>query len=161
MRTVTDVNKQAVKDSDGGESSLGVNRGAIREWVAALRSGQFDQGKGKLHVKGEMGNPDEFCCLGVACALFKDRVGLPVGESELLEVVTYSGEENYPPLVLVEYLGLESEGHDTGNVTVKVDDPLIGRPEVFVDELNDTHNYDFHQIADAIERTYLSEGERA
>lgn len=35
-----------------------------RKWVAALRSGKFQQGSCALYTGGK---PPEFCCLGVAC----------------------------------------------------------------------------------------------
>lgn len=34
------------------------------KWVAALRSGEYKQGKGKLRTRG-----NTYCCLGVACAI--------------------------------------------------------------------------------------------
>jgi hypothetical protein len=51
-----------------------INKKAIAEWVAALRSGRYKQGEGYLakRERGEM----KFCCLGVACDLFSDRVNL-------------------------------------------------------------------------------------
>jgi hypothetical protein len=36
----------------------------IKKLVSALRSGNYEQGKHRLH------SPDGFCCLGVACMLF-------------------------------------------------------------------------------------------
>ena len=39
-----------------------------KKWVAALRSGKFKQGKKQLKAN------NKFCCLGVACELFKDDV---------------------------------------------------------------------------------------
>ena len=33
------------------------------QWIAALRSGKYEQGKGRLR------EGDKFCCLGVACDL--------------------------------------------------------------------------------------------
>ncbi len=39
-----------------------------KEWVAALRSGKYKHGVGRLHRVGwEEDAPDEFCCLGVLC----------------------------------------------------------------------------------------------
>lgn len=38
------------------------------KWVAALRSGDYEQGRGYLHRGG-------FCCLGVACDLFIKETG--------------------------------------------------------------------------------------
>jgi len=37
------------------------------QWVAALRSGEYQQGRGALH------DGDTFCCLGVLCDLFPGR----------------------------------------------------------------------------------------
>lgn len=41
------------------------------KWVAALRSGKFQQGRGQLR-KG-----DEYCCLGVLCKVAR----IPISES--------------------------------------------------------------------------------
>lgn len=35
-----------------------------KQWVAALRSGEYQQGTGRLRYKGR------YCCLGVACNLY-------------------------------------------------------------------------------------------
>lgn len=47
-----------------------VNVEALRKWVLALVSGEYKQGKGVLR------RGDKYCCLGVACEIFKDEVGL-------------------------------------------------------------------------------------
>lgn len=36
-------------------------------WVAALRSGEYQQGKGRLHIV----DTNSYCCLGVLCDLAK------------------------------------------------------------------------------------------
>lgn len=38
-----------------------------KEWAEALRSGDYKQGFGCLH------SGDSYCCLGVACDLFKNK----------------------------------------------------------------------------------------
>ena len=35
------------------------------QWMAALLSGDFKQGRGQLHIP----DGDRYCCLGVACAI--------------------------------------------------------------------------------------------
>ena len=46
-------------------------------WTEALRSGNYKQGRGQLHYRGEAG--ELFCCLGVLCDLaVKAGVVLPV-----------------------------------------------------------------------------------
>ena len=37
-----------------------------KKWIAALRSGEFEPGKGVLR------DGDKFCCLGVACEIFRE-----------------------------------------------------------------------------------------
>lgn len=39
------------------------------KWVAALRSGEYNQADGALRIK------DTFCCLGVLCDLYKQEQG--------------------------------------------------------------------------------------
>ena len=38
----------------------------VKQWVQALRSGEYHQGHGRLK------NADEYCCLGVLCDIQKD-----------------------------------------------------------------------------------------
>lgn len=51
------------------------------KWLNALESGKFKQTRGRLS-RGAKGGGTEYCCLGVACHLFKGlgRIGLPPGE---------------------------------------------------------------------------------
>jgi hypothetical protein len=39
------------------------------QWVAALRSGDYVQGRGRLRTSWGSLQPHEFCCLGVLCDL--------------------------------------------------------------------------------------------
>lgn len=41
----------------------------VRKWVEALRSGEYGQTRGQL-AKG-LGNERAYCCLGVACRLYR------------------------------------------------------------------------------------------
>lgn len=41
----------------------------VRRWVAALRSGEYKQGVGRLLGTGERDGGKRFCCLGVLCDL--------------------------------------------------------------------------------------------
>ena len=67
-----------------------------KAWVAALRSGEYQQTGGALRYDGG------YCCLGVACDLYRKHKGLQwVGDSFL-------GEELTLPLVVQEWLGLNT-----------------------------------------------------
>jgi hypothetical protein len=43
-----------------------------KEWVAALRSGKFNQGSGAL--RDTFSDTETFCCLGVACHLLRPNL---------------------------------------------------------------------------------------
>ena len=72
------------------------------QWVAALRSGEYEQGAGYLH------RGDTFCCLGVLCDL-----AIKAGAPKVKEyrhpagsMSAYNGSElNLPPSV-IEWAGL-------------------------------------------------------
>lgn len=79
-----------------------------QKWVAALRSGEYVQGRAKLRS-----GDDQFCCLGVLCDVL-------VQDGELPEPVYASGcndfEYNYSATNLPEStredLGISPEGQD-------------------------------------------------
>lgn len=95
------------------------------QWIPALRSGQYEQGVGKLHDKD-----NRFCCLGVACDLLKDKLSLEVREGTCSYKYDYS--EVYLPEAVENYIGLIDTSQDE------------------LANLNDTGNT-FNQIADALE----------
>jgi len=74
-----------------------------QQWVDALRSGRYEQAKGKLR------DGDKFCCLGVAC----DISGL--GEWDMQSLyITFIGEghcidNKRLPVAIQDWLGVESD----------------------------------------------------
>ena len=44
-------------------TNTAVDRELVQKWVAALRSGEYKQGHGRLHLAKH----NSFCCLGVLC----------------------------------------------------------------------------------------------
>lgn len=116
-----------------------INKEAVKEWVDALRSGNYSQAKERLK------NDQSFCCLGVACDLFKDRVGGQwngnvfvangVPNSFVLprEIADLLGLDDLRPEVICGDFGLEFEE---------------------VTSLNDSGK-SFSEIADLLESTYL------
>lgn len=102
-------------------------------WVEALRSGDYEQGV--HHLRGE----DGYCCLGVACDLYRQRGG---GEWVQLEGRNWSrwafGNKRHDlPSNVQAWLGLASPSGDFGD-----NDALVIR--------ND-HSQPFPEIADLIE----------
>jgi hypothetical protein len=114
----------------------------LRKWVEALESDAYPQTKGKLRTD------EGFCCLGVACDVYMKEVGgtweaAEVSFNDHMVYVFGSATEMLPSSV-AEWFGIHHA------------------PEFIVDDgvteeatsLNDERGWDFHQIADAIKRTY-------
>lgn len=108
----------------------------IKKWVAALRSGEYAQGKHRLH------NADGYCCLGVACKIFIDKPivrrygfidgGLPSAQPDAPEWLKNLGTD-------IRFKGDEEE------------------KGLFLSYLNDELNYTFDEIADILELAYIHE----
>ena len=102
-----------------------------KRWIEALRSGKYFQGVGFLHSI-EMG-AHYYCCLGVACEIFRNEFDIPVIFDENRNMYYYDGKECYISYPLEKYLGLNCE---------------------YAEELmlmNDTSRKSFIEIADHIE----------
>ena len=103
-----------------------------REWVEALRSRRFEQGKNFLNRGGK------FCCLGVACVL----AGVEGVEVEGGKVA-YGGFIASLPLSVCEWLGIPL---NVNGMMEGVEGAMI-----ILAELNDS-GFTFGEIADVIER---------
>jgi hypothetical protein len=105
------------------------------QWVAALRSGEYKQGRGRLGYHD--GDDDRMCCLGVLSHLAHQA---EVCDQEVDEdgEFTYSGSINYLPYRVVDWAEL-----DTHNPGVLEDENNLAN-------LNDA-GFTFDQIADLIE----------
>jgi hypothetical protein len=76
-----------------------------RKWVAALRSGQYEQGYGKLKVVPTNGNPPRYCCLGLLCevaGLKSERA------SQASNVHFFDGVDTILPSSVMVLVGLTS-----------------------------------------------------
>ena len=81
-------------------------------WVDTLRLQVYIQGKGALHRVFVDGS-EAFCCLGVACTMYKHRARLFV-EPRTTPVravnYTYNGSAQYMPKELIELLAMRERG---------------------------------------------------
>jgi len=90
----------------------------LQQWIAALRSGQYNQAKGNLRA-----DKRQFCCLGVACHLY-DSSRWEIGEDG------YRYDSNYdsqmPPSV-AKWLALDQlvEINDDDDDEMSLGDPSI------------------------------------
>jgi len=116
-----------------------VNEDVKRQWVAALRSGKYEQGRQRLEKDGR------FCCLGVLCdlAVKAGVVERVHGEYEhgVVGFARPSDPEgpnaSTPPWAVVKWAGMDS---DLMALTIRA---LIN--------LNDIKGLSFEEIADRIE----------
>ena len=118
-----------------------------REWVAALRSGDFEQGRNVLaSLDGR------YCCLGVACEVYRRHFDLPKGRS-ISAAAYFFGSTPEPrrmtspfegvfvlPGDVATWLGLATP---TGRFGPNGDASLA--------DLNDMRSASFAEIADVIE----------
>ncbi|WP_407543741.1 hypothetical protein Q0M94_28465 (plasmid) [Deinococcus radiomollis] len=76
-------------------------------WTAALRSGEYQQGRMVMH------SPDgKFCCLGVLCDVYAEETGLTWGkvtnQGSGDQGLEFLGDVNYPPPAVRAWAGLTS-----------------------------------------------------
>jgi len=69
------------------------------QWLAALRSGDYQQGRSLLHYE------DQFCCLGVLCDLYAKDTGNTWKRHG--SVCTMHGLDGTLPLQVQEWAGLK------------------------------------------------------
>jgi hypothetical protein len=124
-----------------------------RQWVAALRSGDYRQGQKALSVNGK------YCCLGVLCDL-AEKAGVVSSEVTRTEMISFGDEE-----VDVTFYGAEGSSSFLPEEVVEwagTDDgmPSIVKPHPYYDDstlssalhiLNDDGK-SFAEIADMIEQ---------
>jgi hypothetical protein len=109
------------------------------QWVADLRSGEFEQSTGKLE------SPDGFCCLGVLChqAAEAGIVERRVGRSG---AISYGSSFTKLTEVVQGWAGIaDGRGH-----YVREDDT-----DGWLTEDNDSLEHSFAEIAETIEKYFL------
>jgi len=115
------------------------------KWLAALRSGDYKQGEGRLHI-----SKDEhhlFCCLGVLCDIYLkeqnkewgkiEHDGASIPDETSFIIYAVDGESRLLPHPVVEWSGLARVVLPSGVFSLVT--------------LNDT-KHNFIQIADDIEK---------
>jgi hypothetical protein len=116
------------------------------KWVAALRSGKYEQTAGVLR------NSHGYCCLGVLCDLYAKETGMEWFHNK--GDYAMHGSNNALPIEVQAWAGIANKYGGCVEVETNEDGathpPYLANPALT--ELNDTWNYDFKQIADVIEQ---------
>lgn len=114
----------------------------LKRWIKALRSGKYDQARGRLRT------PDGYCCLGVACDLLKDEI------PEAAEAIAVDGlgrsRKSHLPIQIADLLCNEGVNAMIGNVRFAGarNDPR------WASDLNDS-GHPFSEIADRLEQEFV------
>jgi len=117
---------------------LDMDPGIRAQWTAALRSGEYRQGQAVLRSIN-----DRFCCLGVLCDL-AEKAGV-IRAHKTPDDWAYDGEDAYLPEAVMDWAGIT----DTSPRVVNVHSTMEEDPTLTT--LNDDDEWDFAQIADAID----------
>ena len=117
-----------------------------QQWVAALRSGKYQQGTGALKIG------DKYCCLGVLCDI-SDQATWEVDTEYPLpdrndKIYEYFGVEDVLPDDVMRWAGMQS---NSGVIPGLSEAPFDKTKLVFY---NDDLEYTFNQIADIIEENW-------
>lgn len=126
----------AIKSTYRVAAGDGGTEGAYRQWIAALRSGQYQQGQMRLR------NSDGFCCLGVLCDL---EVKLGGGTWEMRTAI-----DGFSSWVFNSSNGFEVDAHTYLPASLKDCIYLPRDSEGTLAGMND-EGRTFAQIADYIE----------
>lgn len=138
MTDTTEYDIQAYKFPAAPDYATKMDPAVKMEWVAALRSGDYEQGHGQL--RSWVSPAGRYCCLGVLC-----DVGTKLGALE--HRPAYAG--NGPGWRLPRLFGGWSEVMPSRGIC-----EWAGLPAGSTDDLaeaNDSGRYTFAQIADYIE----------
>ena len=112
-------------------------------WIAALRSGEYKQTRGKLHRSFRMTGDslvEEYCCLGVLCSV--------LGYEEE-EAAYYNGPNEAPYRRFRISDGQTAIGFLPDEVAEEIG--LTKAQMQFLANKNDHYGYTFEQIADLVE----------
>lgn len=125
-----------------------MDTGIKADWLTALRSGEYKQGKGFL--KDQQGDePARYCCLGVLCELAAKAGIIEGSERDTDEYVhRFDGQTSYLPPKVATWAGI----HYQGKIYRPGASGELSDARVSVDlaDLND-YKMNFGQIADVIE----------
>lgn len=123
-----------------------LNEKLLRDWIAALRSGEYLQGSKRMIVIDEDTHGCRYCCLGVLCDIAAKsnddlvRDSLDRGFLDISDTNDPSQIWNsYPPPRFRELWGLKDIVHIFSN-------------------MNDCDGKSFDEIADFLEQEYLEKG---
>ena len=116
-----------------------------KKWLAALRSGKYEQGKMFLKLD------NRFCCLGIACDIVKNILNFPISNKLNVRsgnyVTNYDGEDIGLPKTVQDYFKFISKQggnyvatalshlNDKGKTFQEIADIVTKNPEYYFSEI--------------------------
>lgn len=129
-----------------------VNKENMRRVVAALRSGRYLQGHGRL--KEIFKDSIHYCCLGVMCevamehGVILDVARHPLGDFSMS--VSFDGSSAFLRKRVLEWLGLDVSVEGDGDPVIG----MYGNQKISASYANDELKWDFERIAASMEEYY-------
>jgi hypothetical protein len=105
----------------------------------ALESGRFKQGTGRLKIS--RGDEEFFCCLGVACEIYRQESGVGYWSASGMFVTPKDGSALHIPTDVFEWYGFQEQ-----NIEIEVNG-ITGDAAAYND-----HGASFVQIAEGFRR---------
>jgi hypothetical protein len=107
------------------------------KWLQALESGKYPQTSMRLVKLDENGEPEGYCCLGVACELAGAPYEIePDDEFAVGGVRRYGSEGDVSttglPRMVADWLGVRPGGSTGGDVRTRADESAIGMNDMGV-----------------------------
>jgi hypothetical protein len=126
-----------------------MNEQVKTEWLEALESGEYPQGKLQLRQKRE-DDTYEYCCLGVLCDIAaKHGIGHWNGKDDIEGIIFVTNSNGFEDVTI-----LPDAVRDWAGLDDNVPDVIFDQKKSHLAEVNDYKNQDFKAIANII-RTQL------
>lgn len=140
-----------------------LQRERIRKLVEALRSGEYEQAHDRLR------RDDRFCCLGVACDIYRKETGNGYWERDRSRIYPYQfiisgtgrgdGSDFGLPRAVQHWFGFDREEPEV-ELSPVIDDEGLPVSKLALSALNDGSNdvkaQNFDVIADILEANFLT-----
>lgn len=122
-----------------------MNKNIKKQWLKALRSGEYTRGVGQLRDKD-----NKFCCLGVLCNLHAQAH--PEIAAEQTDTDSYLGASGLLPIAVAEWAEFKLSDIKLSGGTNGILCDIKTHPEGdTLSGLNDNWSSNFEKVADAIE----------
>lgn len=130
----------------------------VKKVIAALRSGEYEQGRTALERQPSSGESPKLCCLGVTCReAMRNGVEVRVSKRPGLILTKFDGNDVSLPPAVAQWIGMDT------NPLLVIPPSVAENADCFPNvlasaaTLNDVYKFSFNEIADCFEATIAKE----